>query len=297
MAQQISNALVLGAIYILFTLGLSLAFGVVKILNLAHGAIFMFSAFGGYIITREVVLPLAVVLPLTIVIGAALAVTIDFLAFRAIRKRIPNARQAELSMLIASVGATSILVAIAREQLNNETRNIPQKVFKVSVIRIGDIIRITNLQLVIFVLGIIFTVAIGYLVQGTKTGRALRGLAYDPPTCALLGINANVLTTVTMAISGGLAGAAGVLLALNLNVVDAEMGDPFLLKAFAIIILGGAGSVPGAVLGGFVLAFAETMTAAYLSTSYRDAIAFGLILVILLLRPEGLLARKGFERA
>ena len=131
----------------------------------------------------------------------------------------------------------------------------------------------------------------------TRHGRALRALAQDPYTCGLMGISQNALAAATMFVSGALAGVAGVLLAMQLNTVEARLGEPLLLKAFAVIILGGVGSVQGAIAAAFLLALAETVTDVYIGTSVRDAVAFGLIILLLLFRPQGLFSRVAWQRA
>ena len=294
--QQLVNALSLSGIYILFAVGLSLGWGMAKILNLAYGAMFMLAAFVAYLVSTSVSFSFWVLLPLAMLIGGAVCVIAETLAFRPVRRSIPDRHQAELGMLIASIGVSSIIVGAVQNVTRAEVKNLPPGTFPLSTFVAGGV-RITNLQIVVFVLSMVLTGLIGWWVARTRTGRALRGVAYSPETSALLGVNSDRVTLLVMFVSGLVAGGAGLLLAVYFSAVDAHMGDGLLLKAFAIIILGGIGSIPGTIVGGFLLAFAETFTAAYVSTAFKDAIAFAFILAVHLVRPEGLFSRGRFERA
>jgi branched-chain amino acid transport system permease protein len=294
--QQLANALSLSGIYILFAVGLSLGWGMAKILNLAYGAMFMLAAFVAYLVSSSISLSFWALLPLAMLTGGAVCVIAETLAFRPIRRAIPDRHQAELGMLIASIGVSSIIVGAVQNMTRAEVKNLPPGTFPLGTIVLGGV-RITNLQIVVFVLSMLLTAAIGWWVARTRTGRALRAVAYSPETSALLGVNSDRVTLLVMFVSGLVAGGAGLLLAVYFSAVDAHMGDGLLLKAFAIIILGGIGSIPGTIVGGFLLAFAETFTAAYVSTAFKDAIAFAFILIVLLVRPEGLFSRGRFERA
>jgi branched-chain amino acid transport system permease protein len=200
-------------------------------------------------------------------------------------------------MLIASIGVSSILIGVVQNVTNSEIVAIPSTILSIQNYDFGGRARITSLQLIILAATIVATLAVGFWVMRTRTGRALRGIAYSADTSALLGINSNMLVGVTMFVSGALAGCAGLLLSLNFNALDAHFGDNLLLKAFSIIILGGVGSIWGTVVGGILLAFTETFVAAYVSTSLQDAIAFLFILAVLLVRQEGLFGGARVERA
>lgn len=294
--QQIVNALSLSGMYVLFAVGLSLGWGMAKILNLAYGAMFMLAAFVAYLVTASVSLPFWLLLPLAMLTGGAACLVAETLAFRPIRRIIPDRHQAEMGMLIASIGVSSIIVGTVQNLTRAEVKNLSPGTFPIASLVLGGV-RITNLQIVVFVVSMALTAVIGWWVARTRTGRALRGVAYSPETSALLGVNSDRITLLVMFVTGLIAGGAGLLLALYFSAVDAHMGDGLLLKAFAIIILGGIGSIPGTIVGGFLLAFAETFTAAFVSTSLKDAIAFAFILAVLLVRPEGLFSRGRFERA
>lgn len=295
MLQQLVNAISLGSIYALFALGLSLVWGVLGLLNLAHGALFMTAAYIAYRVATFVTVPLIVLLPVAMVAAGLLAVVLELVAFRSIRRGSRDEHEAGLAMLIASVGAEAVLVATVENLLTREVVHIPPEVFSVSVYEIAGV-RVTNLTILIVTLALGLSIATALWVKRSYHGRALRGIAYDEQMCNLLGINSDRMASATMFVGGALAGGAGVLLALDFNAVFAHMGGGLLLKAFAVIIIGGVGSIVGAVAGGYLLALAETATVVGGYGSLRDAIAFGLVILVLIVRPEGILSRGKVER-
>lgn len=297
MIQQLVNAMALGSIYTLFSLGLSLSWGILNVLNLAHGAIFTVGALVAYLLTSQFAgLSLWVVLPVAVAVCATLAFLMELLAFGPIRRRSRNELDAEMRTLIASVAAASILVAVVGAASHEQAFPISDSLIPRHVFEIAGL-RITNIQLIIFATAVGLSALLVLFVRKTKHGRALRAVAFDRTASGLVGISAGRLQGQAMALSGGLAGVAGVLLAIYLGSAEAHMGDPLLLKAFAIIILAGVGSLGGAVVFGFSLALLETIVGYSFGADVRDALAFGLILGILIIRPQGLVARAGWQRA
>jgi branched-chain amino acid transport system permease protein len=302
MAQHLLNALILGSIYLLFALGLTLSWGVLDIMNLAHGAVFMFGGFTAYVITDAAAVSFPIVFVAAVVVGAALSLAMDLVAYRPLRRRLAVGQgeagrsKAELGTLIASVGMASILLAIAGEVTKNATVGIREGTLPVHVYHVAGL-RITNVQLIILVVALVGSIALALFVQRSRHGRALRALAYDAWTTGLLGASPGRLASVTMLVAGGFAAGAGVLYATSLNFVDAQMGEPLLLKAFAIIILGGVGSVWGTMAGAYLLAIGETATGVYVSGDLQSGVAFLLILVLLVARPQGLFPRAAWQRA
>ena len=296
MIQVIADSLSLGSVYVLFALGLSLSWSVLNLLNLAYGAQFMLGAYFAYVVGNHVDLPLWFVLPAVMLIVAATSVVADNLVFRRLRTMAGTPVESELSMLVASIGLAAVAVTLVQHETQGESKFVPRSVFQVKTLNWGNL-HLTNMQLIMMVVTVLLTIALAVVVKWTRFGRAMRGVAVDPATCELLGVNSNRLFSTTIAISGAMAGLAGVLLAIHLNYVDSTMGDPLLTKAFAIIIIGGVGSILGAAVGGYLLAFAEVVIVAYGPANYRDAIAFVVILAVLLLRPSGLFARQRWERA
>jgi branched-chain amino acid transport system permease protein len=280
------NAIVLASIYCLFSLGLTLSWGTVKVLNLAHGAVFMFSAFVAFEVASRWEVPLVVLFAVAMLSAGALTLLVEVLVFSQIRKRIVEERQAELLMVVGSVGMATILLTVAQvETLNTPfgvSESYPTKDFEIRGLQVS------STQAMVIILGIALTLAIGYWSSRTRTGRALRALAFDPETTGLMGINGPTLMRLTMFVSGALAGVAGLLLMLNLGSLSPESGDQFLIKGFAVIILGGVGSVKGTVVGALALATTETLLQVYTSGSFTAAAGFGMIILVILIRPQGL---------
>lgn len=294
--DYVLDALVLGSIFTLFALGLTLSWGVLNILNLAHAEVFMLGAIGAYWVTEKITLPIWVVLPGVMVAGGLLSLLLEFLIFRRIRARVQNHRQAELAMVIASVGAGAALVVLAENIAGKVAVGISSDVYEVK--RSGFLgLGLTNIEILIIFAALVIGIGLGAFMRFSRQGTALRALAHDAYTCSLLGVSENRLASITMFVSGAMAALAGVLLALYLSAADPYMGHSLLIKAFGAIIIGGVGSVWGAMLGAYLIAGSEIATGALLSASWRDAVAFGLILLILLLRPQGLFARGEWQRA
>jgi branched-chain amino acid transport system permease protein len=297
--EQLINAIVLGAIYCLFAMGLGLTWGTLNVLNLAHGAVFMFSAFTCYLITQrgDVHLPIAVVLIVAVVAGALLELCLDLLVFRQIKRRSRTQGEAEMSMLIGSIGASAILVTVA-EQLTADTPfTVTAVPVKASVYHLGSGVYVTNVEIVIAVVAPVLTAGFALWIQRSRIGRAMRALAYDAPTSGLMGISEGRMSALAMAISGATAGAAGVFLTVYLDSVTADSGSDLLLRAFAVVVLGGVGSMWGTLIGAFVLAGGETLVTATTSGIWTSAVSFGLIIAVLLVRPSGLFGKVKGVRA
>lgn len=297
--EQLINALVLGSVYCLFALGLSLSWGTLNVLNLAHGAVFMFSAFTCYLVTQQLdaSVPLIGLVVVAIAAGAAMELGLDVLVFRPIRRRSKTLAEAELSMLIASIGAAAIPVTIAQRITTDSPFTATAKPVKASVYHITNGVYVTNVEIVIVAVTIVLTIALALWVQRTRTGRALRALSFDAETSGLMGISPSRMSALSLALSGASAGAAGVFLAVFLSSLTPESGSDLLLKAFAAVILGGVGSVWGTAAGAFILAGGETIVTATTSGIWTDAVSFALIIVVLLFMPSGLFKRVRVDRA
>jgi branched-chain amino acid transport system permease protein len=235
-------------------------------------------------------LPLYLLRPVAMAGSGLLAVAIDVIAFRPLRRRNLRIEALELGSLIASIGFSIMLTSIAERLTGAQITRVPASVYVVQTVHIGGLI-ITNISLLMLVLGIGLTAVVGLAVQRTNVGKALRAVAYDPGVAGMLGINVDRVTMVAMFVAGALAGAAGVLLGISFSAVEFTMGEPLLLKAFAIIVLGGVGSIPGALVGGFIIALSEVLAVTYLNSGISDAITFAILVGILLIRPAGLFGR------
>lgn len=292
--QDLLNAATLGSIYLLFALGMALVWGTLGILNFAHGATFMFSAFVGHVITQKTELPFLGVIAVAVVVGALMSALTQLLAFQPILKRAKNQHAAELRILIGGIGVAAIPLAIAQR----ETRSSPfgfQSSYERAVFDVFGL-RMTSTAAVIVVAGLALGIGLTVWLLRSRHGLALRAIGVDSETSAAMGVNRPVLAFGTMAVAGGLAGLAGALLTFHLGAIAPETGDQLIIKAFAIIVLGGLGSMAGTVIGAYVLAGAETAVLNLNWGTWVDAVSFGLIFLILLARPQGLLGRKEVRR-
>ena len=290
--QQVVNAVWLGAVYSLFSLGYTLIFGVLGILNLAHPSIYMWGAFIGLVAVNTLGLPIWLALPLAMLGSGLLSVLLDRIAFKTLRDR--NAPH--LSTLISSIGASIVLISSAQGVFSAQVSRFPFDVFPIHVFNIGSV-SITLLQVTILGISIGIMIFLRWLIMKTKLGQAMRTVAYNTVTAARLGIPVDKIIMQTFFIAGALAGAAGVLLGLAFNTISPFMGGPMNLKGLTVIVLGGLGNIEGAVVGGFILAFSEVMSVAYLSSDLRDAVSFILLLLILLSRPNGIFGKSSEKSA
>lgn len=293
--QDVLNAATLGSIYLLFALGMALAWGTIGILNFAHGVTFMFSAFVAHLVAQSVALPMPAVLAIAILTGAVLSTLTQILAFQPVLARARNQHAAEMRILIAGIGVASIPLAIAQRMTRSAPFGFGNSTYEAQVFEFLGL-RLTSTALIVLIAGIGIGVGITWWLKVSKQGLALRAIGVDAETAAGMGVNRFGLAIGTMAIAGGLAGLAGALLTYQLTAIAPETGDQLLIKAFAIIVLGGLGSMAGAIIGSFVLAAAETVMLVNNLGTWADAVSFGLIFLVLLLRPQGILGRKAVRR-
>lgn len=285
--QQLLNGLFIGSIYALFAIGFTLVFGILDRLNLAHPAVFAASAFVGIGLVEQLELSIWVAIVVVLVIGAVLGIIIERVCFRPLKDR-PDAHFAGL---IASIALAGMLVAGLQAYFGPNTRRFPQGSFpEGSVAFFG--MSATYVQIVILVIAVALMVALTWMVGQTRLGRAMRAVAENPTAARVLGINVDRVTTMTFAISSALGAVAGVLFAMNVNSAQLGMGSSIELKGLAVIVVGGMGSLPGALLGGLLLGIAEVFAIQYIGSSWRDLVAFGLLFSILLLRPQGIFGRQ-----
>jgi branched-chain amino acid transport system permease protein len=296
--QQAVNAISLGAIYALFALGYSLAFSVLGVLNLAHSAIFAWGALLGILGVKV----LGVSIPIAFVgamIGCGLlSLALEFVAFRPLRQR----GAARIAQLISSIGAAILLVSLAQlvymHFFNNVEEFFPREMVPTTPIVIESLgIRIIPIQLIVLIVGLILMALLRILVVRTRTGQHMRAVAFSQRTAALLGVNVNNIYMLTFFLAGALGGAAGMFYGLVYTNVDPFIGQNVALIGLTAIVLGGMGSIEGAVLGGFLVAGLQTLSTSVGGSDYRDAIVFLLLFLILLLRPQGLLGQPEATRA
>jgi branched-chain amino acid transport system permease protein len=289
--QQLVNGLVVGSVYALFAVGYTLVFGVLDILNLAHAAIFMIAAFATYaLVTAGAPLWLAFIGGC--LLAGMVGIALDRVAFAPLRKR--NA--GTLIPLISSIGVSIIIGAIARGIWGIDERHFPIALGDAPPIHLGAI-TVTTVELVTFGAALALMLGLSYVLRATALGRNIRAVAEDRIAAVLLGVDLEKTIAMTFFIASALGGAAGILTGLQYNSVTVDMGAGIELKGLAVIILGGMGSITGAVVGGFILGAVETLSVAYISSNWRDAIAFGVMFLILVLRPRGLFGKRALRAA
>ncbi|MBS0446263.1 MAG: branched-chain amino acid ABC transporter permease [Proteobacteria bacterium] len=284
--QQLVNALSLGCVYALFALGFTLVFGVLGVINLSHGAVFMVGAYAALQLVRHLEWPLWAALLAALLVSGALGLLIDVLVLKPLRKR--NAPH--LIPMIATIGLAILFNNGAQGLFGAENLRFPVEAVPSGQIEFGGV-QMTVLELAIVLLSFALMAVLFAVMRRTQLGRALRAIAESPKAAALLGINVEGLFYLTSFTAAGLGGVAGVLIALYSNAVFPLMGQPMLHKGIAVIILGGMGDIRGALLGGLFLGFAEVMSVAYIGSTMRDAVAFGLLFLVLLMRPQGLFGK------
>ena len=292
MIEQLYNAIFVGSIYALFAVGFALVFSVLDILNLAHPTVFMLGAFAAYFALTTLGAPWYLALLFACLATGAFGIALDRVAFAPLRAR--NAPQ--LSFMVASLAVTLVVVRLVELRYGGDFITLPAGAVPQPLIRVGDI-TLEGIRLAIIVLSIVLMAALTYLVRRTRLGRELRALAEDPRAARLLGVDVEKAIAATFFISSALGGLAGVLLAFAYNTLDSKMGLPLELRAFTVMVVGGMGSLPGAVLGAYILALGEVGSLLYLPAELRDAFAFGLLFLVLLVRPSGLLGQRAVDRS
>ena len=292
MIEQLYNAVFIGSIYALFAVGFALVFSVLDILNLAHPTVFMLGAFAALFAIATVGLPWYAALVFACVVTGLFGMLLDRIAFAPLRAR--NAPQ--LSSMISSLAVTLIVVRLVELRYGGDFITLPAGTVPQSLIRLGDI-TLEGIRLAIIVLALVLMAGLTYLVRGTRLGREMRALAENPRAARILGIDVDRVIASTFFISSALGGLAGVLLAFAYNSLDSRMGLPLELRAFTVMVVGGMGSLPGAVIGAYILGLGEVASLLYLPAELRDAFAFGLLFLVLIVRPQGLLGQRSVDRA
>ncbi|WP_423679434.1 MULTISPECIES: branched-chain amino acid ABC transporter permease [unclassified Undibacterium] len=284
--QQLINALSLGSVYALFALGFTLVFGVLGVINLAHGAIFMLGSYVALLLVSQFQMSLWLAMLIAMLTCGVIGVIVDFLVLRPLRKR--NAPH--LAPMIATIGVAIMITNVAQGFFGAENKRFPFGTIPEESFTVGNL-HLTAVQLAIVLISFALMVVLLIVMRRTQLGRALRAIAESPKAAYLLGINVEGLFLFTSFAAAALGGAAGVLVGLSFNAISPFMGQPMLHKGIAVIILGGMGDIRGALIGGLFLGFAEVMSVAYMSSDFRDAVAFGLLFVILLVRPSGMFGK------
>ena len=315
--QQLLNGLSTGAIYALIALGYTMVYGVLRFINFAHSDVFMVGAFGGFYLAKW--FPISALatrvaglnpgesssqrlsllvqwfacgiatLLISMVLCAILGIVIERLAYKPLRSR------SKLTVLITAIGVSLLLENTGQFIFGANPRRFPVLFPEVSF-QLGSGVVLTSIQIIVFVVTLVLLIGLQFIVRHTKIGTAMRAVSFNPQAAALVGINNDVVISFTFGLGSALAAAGGILYSLNYPTIDPLMGILPGLKAFVAAVLGGIGNIPGAALGGLVLGIIETFVNGSRYSSYTDAIAFALLILILLFRPAGLLGRLQVEK-
>jgi branched-chain amino acid transport system permease protein len=286
--QQIVNGLSLGSIYALIALGYTMVYGIVKLINFAHGDVMMVGAYSGWYATTVLHLPFLPALLFAMISCAILGVVIERIAYKPLR----NATR--IAALITAIGVSLFLeyggMLVVTAQVRTYPPVFPETIYSVGgvIFKYGDIVMIVT--------SVVLMALLHFTVQYTKMGKAMRAVSFDKDAALLMGINTNNIISFTFAIGSALAAAAGVLLGVYFNTIDPLMGIIPGLKAFVAAVLGGIGIIPGAMVGGLVLGLVESIVSGFGASTWRDAVAFLILILVLIVKPSGLFGKNVREK-
>ena len=293
--QQVINGLSLGAIYALIALGYTMVYGVLRLINFAHGDVYMLGAFAGYYIANAMNLDAnpSVLLAIVVTMGsmgvcAVIGILIERLAYKPVR------HHSKLTALITAIGVSLLLEYGGQVVFGATPRFFPQMI-RSETYTLGGV-QITNQSLLIIVIAVVVMFGLEYIVHRTRIGKAMRATSFNLSVAKLMGINTDFVIAFTFALGSALAAAGGVLVALSIPRIDPLMGLMTGLKAFVAAVLGGIGNIPGAMVGGVLIGLMETWIGATSYSTYRDAVAFSVLILILLVRPAGILGTAATEK-
>jgi branched-chain amino acid transport system permease protein len=287
--QQILNAAQLGALYALIALGYTMVYGTIRLINFAHGDIFMLGGYIGFLLVTSISgMPLVIMMPLAMLITALVGVLIERVAYRRLR----NAQR--MSLIITALGVGIFLENLVRLVVGPTTRQLPAQLPH-KVVKLFNGVVVTEDKVLIIFISLALMVVLWLFVNKTLLGTAMRAVADNKDAVQLMGINLNMIIAVTFAIGSALAAAGGIFFGQAYS-IDPYIGIDLGWKAFIAAVIGGIGSIEGAVLGSFLLAGVEVLTVAYLSSNMKNGIAFGLLILLLLIRPNGIMGRPELRK-
>lgn len=286
--QQLINGISLGSIYALIALGYTMVYGIIKLINFAHGDIYMIGAYVGFFAMTMFQLPFFPALVISMLIAGVVGMVIERLAYRPLR------HAPKIAVLITAIGVSLLLEYGAMLVLTPQPRTFPN-VFEAATYHFGPFV-INSQQLIIMAVSIVLMLILTYVVQRTKIGKAMRAVSFDTDAARLMGINVDRIIGATFGIGSALAAAAGVLVGVYYNSIDPLMGIMPGLKAFVAAVLGGIGIIPGAMAGGVILGVIEAFVSGFISSTFRDAAAFAILIIILLVKPSGLFGKNTREK-
>ena len=292
LAQQLVNGVLLGATYALFALGFTLMFGVLRVINLTYGFYFSAGALVALWLARSLGWPIWAALPAAAAASGTLAVALDWLLLTRLRR----VQAPELSSLMVTLGGVLALYSALTAWLGPDIRRLPPDIISADAFQWGGI-RITSAQLLILGATALLVGGLVLLMQRTRMGLAIRAMAEKPDAAQLMGIDTGRAAALVSFLSGCLAGAGGVLIGLNFNAIHPYMGEQMMLRGFVVVIVGGLGDIRGALLAGLALGVIEVLTAGFLSSNLKEAVAFLILVAVLWTRPAGLFGRAVLRRA
>jgi branched-chain amino acid transport system permease protein len=288
--QQFFNGLSLGSIYALIALGYTMVYGIINLINFAHGDIYMLGAYIGFAVTTYLHLGFFTALVVSMVLCAVLGIVIEKIAYKPIR----NATR--IAALITAISVSLFLEYGTMYFVKADTRTFPEVLSNHSFKLFNSSVILSNRDIYIVLITIVLMIVLQYIIHRTKMGKAMRAVAMDREAAALMGVSIDKTISFTFAIGSALAGVAGVLVGMYYNSINPLMGIMPGLKAFIAAVIGGIGIIPGAMFGGYFLGMTETMVSAYGGSLYKDGVAFAILILILLIKPNGLLGRNTKEK-
>lgn len=294
--QHIVNGISLGSIYALIALGYTMVYGILQMINFAHSDVYMVGAFAAYYAAKWLgienhpgLMSLATLLLVSMVSCALLGMVIERMAYRPLRKA------PKLNVLITAIGVSLFLQYTGQIVFGADPKVFPEVVNDVVLFHIGDV-PLKSSDITVLVVSLLAMTGLHFLIHHSRTGRAMRAVSINAPVAALMGVNVDRMIAFTFVVGSSLAGVGSVLVGVKYPKIEPLMGTMIGLKAFVAAVLGGIGNIPGAVLGGILMGLSEEMVVSYLSSTYRDALAFGILILILLFKPAGLLGRSSVEK-
>jgi branched-chain amino acid transport system permease protein len=294
--QHLINGLSQGSIYALIALGYTMVYGILQMINFAHADVYMIGAFTAYYAAKWFGLEhspglgtLAILMLTSMMVCSLLGLAIERLAYRPLRKA------PKLNVLITAIGVSLLLEALGQVIFGPDPKSFPLIMEDFVIANVGGI-NLNSSDFTVLGVSLVAMLALNFIIQKTKLGRAMRAVSANAPVASILGVNTNRIISLTFVIGSSLAAVGGVLVSVKYPKIEPLMGIMIGLKAFVAAVLGGIGSIPGAVLGALIMGLSEEMVVAYLSSTYRDALAFGLLIAILIFKPAGLLGKYTVEK-
>ncbi|SNV82515.1 branched-chain amino acid ABC transporter permease [Clostridium cochlearium] len=288
--QQLINGISLGSIYALIALGYTMVYGIINLINFAHGEVYMLGAFIGFFLITKLKLGFLPALILAMIACSIIGIVIEKVAYKPIRN------STRIAALITAISVSLFLQYGTMYIVSAETKTFPDVLKGQQISILGGRVFLNIKDLYIVIITVLLMILLQYIIHKTKVGKAMRAVSQDREAAELMGISVNNTISYTFAIGSALAGAAGVLVGVYYNSIDPLMGMLPGLKAFIAAVIGGIGIIPGAMFGGLFLGLTETMVSSYGNSLYKDAVAFAILIIILIIKPSGFFGKNVREK-